>query len=97
MTETFRMKDIRKDTFRKQRNYTNILENSDRSYINPLCFLCIMDESIPILENSEELFLIRCVPELNVVQDPNSIPLQISQLLIEFADGFPSKLPEFLP
>ena len=97
MTETFRMKDLMKNSFKTQSNYKNIHERSGRFCVNPLCFLCIMDESIPILENSEELFLIRCVPELNVVQDVNSIPLQISQLLIEFADVFPSKLPESLP
>jgi len=91
MTETFRMKDLTKDSFKTRINYKNILERSGRFYVNPLCFLCIMDESIPILESSEELFLIRCVP------DVNSIPLQISQLLIEFAYVFPSKLPESLP
>ena len=45
----------------------------DNRVIIWLVDILLMDESIPILENSEELFLIRCVPELNVAQDPNSI------------------------
>ena len=41
--------EIRPKAHKTQRNYKNILDRSGRFYVNPSCFLCIMDESIPIL------------------------------------------------
>ena len=41
--------EIRPKAHKTQRNYKNILDTSGRFYVNPSCFLCIMDESIPIL------------------------------------------------
>jgi len=48
-------------------------------------------------KHDEELFLLRCVPQLYTIQNKEERPREIIQLLDEFKDIFPTKLPDGLP
>ena len=56
-----------------------------------------MHDSIQFRDDSEELFLLRCTPEMNVIQDKDTMPHPIKCLLDNYADVFPSQLPDALP
>ena len=57
----------------------------------------IMHESVSFREDSQELYLLRCTPELNVIQDRNTMPPSIVALLDTYNDVFPIQLPDALP
>lgn len=97
-SEVFSIKTTTQEPFpnddREVRKTENEKEGRERYDEN---LILLMHESIPIMKDSQELFLLRCIPQLHAIQNRDELSTEIANLLDEFKDVFPSKLPDELP
>jgi hypothetical protein len=95
LMETFAMKEILRNYQNVETSHIESPQNAEQVHCEGSIFM--MDDSVPFREDSEELYLLRCTPELYAIQDKNTIPPVIQRLLDGYADVFPAQLPDVLP